>query len=77
MDSETTGTENALSERQAARRLGRSPQTVKTSTTNFIVFQSDSKDHVKGEYEFQNTLNETRIIIKLMADYSAMKFYLK
>jgi hypothetical protein len=47
------------------------------STTNLIRLQSDVKDHVKGEYEFRNIRNGTRIISKEMADYSAMKSYLE
>jgi hypothetical protein len=31
----------------------------------------------KGEYDFQNARNGTRIITKEMADYSAMKSYLE
>jgi hypothetical protein len=37
---------------------------VLTSTTNLIRLQSDLKEHVKGEYEFWNTQNGTRIITK-------------
>jgi hypothetical protein len=48
-----------------------------TSTTNPIRLQSDLKDQVKGEYEFPNTWNGTRIMTKEMADYSAMKSYLE
>jgi hypothetical protein len=48
-----------------------------TSTTNLIQLQSDLKEHVKGEYEFRNTGNGTRIIKKEMADYLAMKDYLE
>jgi hypothetical protein len=48
-----------------------------TSTTNLIRLQSDLKDYVRGEYELRNTRNGTHIITKEMADYSAMKCYLK
>jgi hypothetical protein len=44
-----------------------------TSAINLIRVQSDLKDHVRGENEFRNTRNGTRIITKEMADYSAMK----
>jgi hypothetical protein len=47
------------------------------STSNLIRLQRGLKDHVKGEYEFRNTRNGTRIITKEMADYSAMKSYLE
>jgi hypothetical protein len=44
-----------------------------TSTTNFILLESDLKYHVKGEYEFRNTRSGIRIITKEMAAYLAMK----
>jgi hypothetical protein len=77
MDMETAGAENALPEQEAPRKSGRLPPIVMTSTTNFIRLQSDLKDHVKGQYQFQNTRNRTCIITKEMVDYSAMKFYLE
>jgi hypothetical protein len=43
-----------------------------TFTTNLNQLESNLKEHIKGEYEFQNTRNGTRII-KEMADSSAMK----
>jgi hypothetical protein len=48
-----------------------------TSTTNPIRLQSDLKVNVKGEYEFRNTRNGTRIVTKEMVDHSAMKSYLE
>jgi hypothetical protein len=39
--------------------------------------QRGLKEHVKGQYEFRNKRNGTRVITKQMADYSAMKFYLE
>jgi hypothetical protein len=77
MDTETTGTENNLPEEEAPRKSGRSPPIVMTPTTNIIRIQSDLKDHVKGEYEFRNTRNGTRIITKEVADSSVMKPYLE
>jgi hypothetical protein len=47
------------------------------SITNLIRPQSDLNGHVKGEYEFRNTRNGTRIKTKEMTDYSAMKSYLE
>jgi hypothetical protein len=77
MDTETTGAENTLTGQEAPGNSGRPPPIVMTSTRNLIRLQSDVKDHVKGEYEFRNTRNGTRNIIKEMADYSAMKSYLE
>jgi hypothetical protein len=48
-----------------------------TSTTNLIQLHSDLKEHVKGEYEFRNSRNGTRIITEEIADYLAMKSYLE
>jgi hypothetical protein len=77
VDTETTGAENTLPEEEVSRKPGRPPPIVMTSTTNLIRLQSDLEDHIKGEYEFRNTRNGTRIITKEMADYSAMKSYLE
>jgi hypothetical protein len=77
MCTETISAENTLLEQEAPRKQGRRSLTIMTSTTNFIRLQSDLKDFVKGEYEFRNTRNGTRIITKEMADYSAMKSYLE
>lgn len=48
-----------------------------TSITKLIQIQSDLKEHAKGEYNFRNTHNGTRIITKEIADYSAIKSYMK
>jgi hypothetical protein len=77
MDTETTGAANCLPEQEAPKKPGRSPPIVMTFATPLVRIQSDIKKHVKGEYEIQNTRNETRIIIKEMMDYSAMKSYLE
>jgi hypothetical protein len=76
-DTESTETENTLPEKEAPRKSGRPPPIVMTSTTNLTRLQSDLKGYVKGEYEFQNTRNGTRIITKEITDYSAMKSYLE
>jgi hypothetical protein len=77
VDTGTTGAENTLPEQEAPRKLGRPPPIVMTSTINLFQLQSDLKDHIKGEYEFRNTRNGTRIITKEMTEYSAMKSYLQ
>jgi hypothetical protein len=48
-----------------------------TSASNRIRPQSSLKDHAKGEYEFRNKRNGTRIIKKGKEDYSAMKSYME
>jgi hypothetical protein len=64
MDTETTGVENTLPEEEAAKKSGRPPPIVMTSTTNLIRLHSYLKEHIKGEYEFRNIRNGTRIIAK-------------
>jgi hypothetical protein len=76
MNTENTGSENALPEQGAPRKPGRTPPIVMTSTTNIARLQSNLKEHVKGEYEFRNTRNGTRIVTKEMEGYSAMISYL-
>jgi hypothetical protein len=78
-----TWTWRLLEQGTHCRRRGRLPENqgkpspiVTISTTNLIRLQSDFKEHVKGEYEFRNTRNGTRIIKKEMADYSVMNAYL-
>jgi hypothetical protein len=77
MNTETAGAENTLPEQEAPRKSCRPPPIVLTSIINLIQLQSDLKEHAKREYEFRNTRNGTRIIMKEMADYSAMKSYLE
>jgi hypothetical protein len=69
MDTESTETESTLPEKEAPGKSGKPPPILMTSTTNLIRVQGDLKEHVKGEYDFRNT----RIIIKEMADFSAIK----
>jgi hypothetical protein len=73
----TTEAENTLLQQEAPRKPGRPPPIMMTSTTNIIRLQSDLKEHIKGEYEFKNSQYGTRIIIKEMAEYSAIKSYLE
>jgi hypothetical protein len=54
---ETIGAVNALSEQEAPSKPGRLPLIMMISTTNCIQLQSDLKDHIRGEYNFQNTVN--------------------
>jgi hemin uptake protein HemP len=68
MDTESTETENTVPDKEAPKNSGRPPPIVMTSTTNLIRLQGDLKEHVKGEYEFRNTRNGTRIITKEMTD---------
>jgi hypothetical protein len=64
----TTGTEKTLLEQEAPRKSGRPTPVVMTSATHLIRLQRDLKERVKGEYEFRNTQNGTRIITKEVVD---------
>jgi hypothetical protein len=55
---------------------GRPPPIILTSIINLIQLQKQLRSLVKGNFEFRNTRNGTRIVTKGMADYSAIKEYL-
>jgi hypothetical protein len=50
---------------------------VLTSTTNLMQLQRQFKGFLKGNFEFCNTRSGTRIVIREMADFSAIKTYLE
>jgi hypothetical protein len=77
MDTQITGAGNTLPEQEASRDSDRPSSKVMISTTNLIRIQSDLKERVKGEHDFRNKRNGTRIIIKETADYSAIKCHLE
>jgi hemin uptake protein HemP len=77
MDTEITGAENTLPEKEAPRKSDRQSPIMMMSTTNFIRLKNDLKDHVKGEYEFRNTRNGICIITKEIVVYSAIESYLE
>jgi hypothetical protein len=45
--------------------------------TNLILLQKQLKGLVKGNFEFRNTRNGTRIVTKEMVDFSAIKSYFR
>jgi hypothetical protein len=58
-------------------KTGRPPPIVLTSATNLIHLQKQLKGVLKDNSEFHSIRNETRIITKTMADFSAFKSYLE
>jgi hypothetical protein len=56
-------------------QAGRSPSIVLTTETNLIILQKQLKELVKGNFEFRNTKNGSRIVTKEMADLSAIISY--
>jgi hypothetical protein len=77
MDTDTSGTEAMSHEEAVPGKTGRPPPIVLTSTTKLIQLQKQLKGMVKDNFEFRSTRNGARIIAKTMADFSAVKSYLK
>jgi hypothetical protein len=50
---------------------------VLTSTTNLTPLQRHIKGIATGNFEFRNTRSGTRIVLKEIADFSAIKAYLE
>jgi hypothetical protein len=56
---------------------GRPPPIVLTSAKNLMKLQRQIRDFVKGNFEFRNTRSGTKIVIKEMDDFSAIKKHLE
>jgi hypothetical protein len=54
-------------------QAGSPPPIVLTTETNLILLQKQLKELAKGNFEFRNSRNGTRIFTKEIADFSAMK----
>jgi hypothetical protein len=54
-------------------QTGRPPPIVLTSQVNLIQFQEQLKGLLKGDFEFRNTRNGTRVVTKEMVDFSAIR----
>jgi hypothetical protein len=73
---ETTDGPNQSSLQASSSKQGRPPPIVLTSTTNLIQLQRHIKGIATGNFEFHNTRSGTRIVLKEVADFSAIKKYL-
>jgi vacuolar-type H+-ATPase subunit I/STV1 len=78
------GVEHALvedtsseSQQPAAKKAGRAPPIILTSTTNLLALQKRISKIVTGNFEFRNTRSGTRIVTKEMTDISAIRKYLE
>jgi hypothetical protein len=73
---ENTNNSNVGRQQQVQpNQAGRPPPIVLTTKTNLILLQKQLKELEKGNFEFHNTRNGTRIVIKEMADFSAIRSY--
>jgi hypothetical protein len=75
----TTGMEtdssNTPQEEAAPVKTGRPSPIVLTSAVNLIQMQRHLKNVAKGDFEFRNTKNGTRVITKSMTDFEAVKSF--
>jgi hypothetical protein len=74
---ETTDKPNSESQKLSSNKSGRPPPIVLTSTTHLMQLQRNTKDIVTGNTEFRDTRSGTRIVTKVMADFSVIKKYVE
>jgi hypothetical protein len=78
MDTDSGSTETSQLEITTVKEgKGRPPPIVLTSAVNLIQLQKQLKNVVKEDFEFRNTINETRIITRGMMDFLAVKSHFK
>jgi hypothetical protein len=64
MDTDSAGAEARVNEETVPGKAGRPRPIILTSKSNLIQLQKQLKDVVKGDFEFRNTKNGTRVIRK-------------
>jgi hypothetical protein len=72
MDMDFASTDTSPRETTTTAKTGRRPPIVLTSAVNLIQLQKQLKKVVKGDFEFRNTRNGTRIITIGMVDFLAL-----
>jgi hypothetical protein len=75
MDTDISGAEATTGEEAVPGKTGRPPTITLTATTNLIQLQRQLKNVAKGDFEFRNTKNGTRVITKSMTAFEAVKSY--
>jgi hypothetical protein len=75
MDTDSSGAEATTPEETVPGKGGRPPPVILTSTTNLIQLQRQLKNVAKGDFEFRNTKNGTRVITKSMTDFETVKSF--
>jgi hypothetical protein len=73
----TEGTSDEQSREPSSSKAGRPPPIMLTSAVKQIQLQRNVRNIVKGDFEFRNTRNGTRIITKELEDSSAIRKYLE
>jgi hypothetical protein len=76
METDSAGAEASTHEETVPGKAGRPTLIILTAKTNLIQLQKQLKNVVKGDFEFRNTTNGTRVITKVMADFEAVKSHL-
>jgi hypothetical protein len=75
METDSSGAEATTLEEAVHGKAGRPPPIILISTTNQIQLQRQLKNVAKGDFEFPNTKNGSRVITKSMTDFEAVKSY--
>jgi hypothetical protein len=70
---ESTEKPDRKAQQASSSKSGRPPPIMLTSIINLMQLQRQIKGFVTGNFEFRNTRSETRIVMKEMADFSAIK----
>jgi hypothetical protein len=70
---DSSGTEATSNEEAVPGNTGRPPPIILTSTTNQIQLAKQLQNVIKGNFEFRNTSNGTRVITRSMADFQSVK----
>jgi hypothetical protein len=73
MDTDSSVTEGSTPEEAVPGKAGRPPTIVLTSNTSLIHLQRRLNNEAKGDFDFRNTKNGTRVITKSMTDFEAVK----
>jgi hypothetical protein len=75
MDTDSAVAEATANEETVPGKTGRPPPIIFSSQANLIQLQKQLKNGVKGDFEFRNTRNGTRVVTKGTADFEAVKFH--
>jgi hypothetical protein len=62
-------------QQESSGQAGRPPPVILTSATNLLELQKKLRGIVKGIFEFRNSKSRTRVAMKEMADFLAIKSY--
>jgi hypothetical protein len=77
MDTDPSSAVAASQNEGDPRKTRRPPPVVITAAANLMQLQQEIESVVKGNFEFRNTRNGTRVITKTLADFAAVKSHLE